>query len=53
MKADVSDYYEYVLLYTSNTLVISKSGKYVLREQIRKNFKLKEESIVLLRYTST
>ena len=31
MKAGGSDYYEYFLLYTDDTLVISENGEYVLR----------------------
>ena len=34
MKYDGLDYYEYVLLYTDDALVISENGEYVLREQI-------------------
>ena len=46
MKADGLEYYEYVLLYTDATFVIIENDEYVLRENIRKYFDLKEESIV-------
>ena len=49
MRAAMSDegqeYYEYVLLWTDDCLVISHRPEYVLREEIGKYFKLKEESI--------
>ena len=38
-------YYEYVLLWTDDCLVISHRPDYVLRNEIGKYFKLKEESI--------
>ena len=44
-KADGSEYWEYVLLYCDDTLVISEKGESVLREEIGKYFELKEESI--------
>ena len=44
-KSDGSEYYEYVLLYTDDALVISENGESVLREEIGKYFKLKQESI--------
>ena len=41
MKSDGSEYYEYVLLYTDDALVISENGEYVLRETFRNYFELK------------
>ena len=43
--AEGVDYYEYVLLYTDNCLVISENAENILRKEIGKYFKLKEESI--------
>ena len=45
MKSDSLEYYEYVLLYTENVILISENSGYVLREQIGKYFDLKEDSI--------
>ena len=45
VKADGGEYWEHVLLYTDNALVISKQGKHILRNEIGKYFELKEESI--------
>ena len=45
MKTDVLEYYEYVLLYTDDALVIIVNGEYVHGEQIGKYFYLKEVSI--------
>ena len=39
------EYYEYVLLYTDDVLVISDNAEKVLREEIGQHFVLKEESI--------
>jgi hypothetical protein len=44
-KADGSEYWEYVLIYTDDVLVISTQGEKSLREGIGKYFELKEESI--------
>ena len=44
-KSDGSEYWEYVLLYTDDILVVSEYGEKLLREQIGKYFELKEESI--------
>ena len=44
-KADGFPCYDYVLLYTDDTLVISKNAKQILRGEIRKYFELKEESV--------
>jgi hypothetical protein len=45
LKPDGSEYWEYVLLYTDDVLVISTQGEKVLRDGIGKYFELKEESI--------
>ena len=44
-KADGSPYYEYVLLYVDDTLVISENAERILREEIGRYFELKEESV--------
>ena len=44
IKADGSKYYEYVLLYTDDVLVVSENGEKILREGIGKYFELKESS---------
>ena len=44
-KNDGSEYYEYVLLYTDDALVISDNGESILRNEIGKYFELKESSI--------
>ena len=44
-KADGAEYYEYVLLYTDDALVISENPERILHEQIGRYFKLKEGSI--------
>jgi len=45
VKPDGSQYWEYVLLYVDDCLVISDNGEQILRQEIGKYFKLKEESI--------
>ena len=45
VKSDGSEYWEYVLLYTDDALVVSENGEQVLRKEIGKYFELKEESI--------
>jgi hypothetical protein len=45
MKPDGHHYFECVLLYTDECLVISHRGESVLRDEIGKYFELKEESI--------
>lgn len=45
VKSDGTEYYEYVLLYCDDTLVISENGESILRNEIGKYFELKEESI--------
>ena len=44
-NTDGKDYWEYVLLYVDDCLVVSDHGKKMLREEIGKYFKLKEKSI--------
>ena len=43
-KSDGSPYYEYVLLYVDDVLVIAEQGEHVLRKEIGKYFEMKEES---------
>ena len=45
VKPDGSQYWEYVLLYVDDCLVISDNGEKILRKEIGKYFKLKEASI--------
>jgi hypothetical protein len=45
LKADGSEYYEYVLIYTDDVLVVSTNGERILRDGIGRYFELKEESI--------
>ena len=44
-KGDGTPYYNYVLLYVDNALVVSDNAKSILREEIGKYFELKEASI--------
>ena len=44
-KSDGSPYWEYMLLYVDDALVISENGETVLRDELGKYFQLKEESI--------
>ena len=44
-KTDGTDYWEYVLLYVDDCLMVSNHGEEMLREEIGKYFKLKEKSI--------
>ena len=46
-KDDGLDYYEYVLLYTDDVIVISENVEYVLKEHIGKYFELKDYNIIL------
>ena len=43
-KSDGTAYYEFVLLYMDDALVISENAEEILREEIGKYFELKEES---------
>eukprot|EP00957_Ditylum_brightwellii_P128236 9779968-Ditylum_brightwellii.AAC.1 len=45
LEADGTKYYEFVLLYTNNVLMIYENGGKLLCEHIRKYFELKKESI--------
>ena len=44
-KADGMTYWEYVLLYVDNTLVISDNAKHILENEIRKYFTMKPGSV--------
>ena len=44
-KSDGSEYYEYILLYTDDALVISENAERVLRDELGRYFTLKEKSI--------
>ena len=44
-KSDGSKYYEFVLLYVDDTLVVSENAERILRDEIGRYFELKEESI--------
>jgi hypothetical protein len=43
--SDGSEYYEYILLYTDDALVVSEYAEAVLRNDLERYFELKEESI--------
>jgi hypothetical protein len=43
--SDGSEYYEYILLYTDDALVVSEQAENVLRQDLGRYFELKEESI--------
>ena len=43
--SDGSDYYEYILLYTDDALVVSDNAEQVLRNELGRYFTLKEKSI--------
>ena len=45
IKSDGSTYYDYVLLYTDDALVISENAENILRNEVGRYFELKEESI--------
>ena len=45
IKSDGMEYYEYVLLYTDDALVVSENAERVLTDEIGKYFELKKESI--------
>jgi hypothetical protein len=44
-KSDGTEYYEYVLLYVDDCLVVSENPEAILRQELGKYFKLKEASI--------
>ena len=45
IKSDGNTYYEYILLYVDDVLVVSENAESILRNELRKYFHLKEESI--------
>ena len=45
IKSDGTQVYDYVLLYTDDTLVVSENAESILRNEIGRYFELKEESI--------
>jgi hypothetical protein len=45
LKGDGSEYYEYVLIYTDDVLVVSTDGERILGDGIGRYFELKEELI--------
>ena len=45
MKADGSSYYEYILLYTDDAVVVSENAEEILRNKLGKYFELKPSSI--------
>ena len=44
-RSDGTPYYEYVLLYVDDTLVVSENAEGILRNELGRYFELKEESI--------
>ena len=45
MKLDGTTYYEYILLYTDDSIVISENAEDILRNKLGKYFELKPSSI--------
>ena len=45
LHSNGSEYYEYILLYTDDALVLSEHAEQVLRKDLGRYFELKEESI--------
>ena len=45
IKSNGNTYYEYILLYVDDTLVVSENAESILRNELRRYFHLKEESI--------
>ncbi len=43
--SDGTEYYEYILLYTDDALVVGENAEQVLRRDLGRYFELKEESI--------
>ncbi len=41
-RSDGSDYYEYILLYTDDALVVSENAEQILRNELGRYFSLKE-----------
>ena len=44
-RSNSSDYYEYILMYTDGTIVLSENAEHVLRHELVRYFTLKEDSI--------
>ena len=44
-KSDGTDYYQYMLLYTDDILAIKEEPKHFVREELGKQFTIKEKSI--------
>ena len=45
IKSDGNTYYEYILLYVDDALVVSENAESILRNELRRYFHLKDESI--------
>ena len=45
IKSDGSKWYDYVLLYVDDALVVSENAKSILRNELGRYFELKEESL--------
>ena len=45
IKSDGNTYYEFILLYVADTLVVSENAESILQNKLRRYFHLKEESI--------
>ena len=45
IKSDGNTYYEYILLYVDDALVVSENAESILQNELRRYFHLKEESI--------
>ena len=44
-KSDGTKYWEYLLLYVDDILIVSEHGEEILRQEVGNYFELKEESI--------
>jgi hypothetical protein len=44
-RSDGSDYYEYILLYTDDALVVSENAEQVLRKELGRYFTLKRSRL--------
>ena len=51
IKSNGNTYYEYILLYVDDALVVSENAESILRNELRRYFHLKEELIGLQPYT--
>ena len=47
IKSDGNTYYEYILLYVNDALVVSENAESILQNELRRYFHLKDESIGL------